>query len=120
MEKHPTESFWISLLLTAAGLFAGLGVPELLTTPSRHVVLTCRIFSVGLVVTAGIIAYRSRRRHFPEKGGRGGSAQVEGHDSEAIGGAGGRSSSGGHAGDGGSASVKGNRSRARGGAGGGA
>ncbi len=120
MENHPTESFWVPLLLTAAGLFAGWGAPEILNTPTTWVVWVCRSVAVVLVVAAGVLAYRILRNRSLRKGGRGGAARVEGHDSEAVGGAGGSSASGGLAGDGGSASVKGNRSRARGGAGGGA
>jgi len=120
MDNHPTESYWIPVLLTVAAFFAEWGAPAILKSPTEQVVLTCRIVAVVLLVVAGALAYRSQRQRSLRGGGRGGSAQVRGHDSEAVGGAGGRSSSGGLAGDGGSACVKGNRSRARGGAGGGA
>jgi hypothetical protein len=116
MAKHPFGTFWIPLLISAAFLLVGFGLPALSIPLSRTIVATCIAVAVLMVILAGVLAYRTQSSG---GGGSGGSAKVEGNDSSATGGRGGDNRSGGGGGAGGNASVRGNMSTAKGGDGGG-
>ena len=117
MSKHPSATFWIPLLLTLSGPLFGIGLPALLKSPSRAIVVASTVFGAMLLIVAGVLAYRTHKERGKPPGGREGDAEVSGDDSTAIGGHGGASRGLG-GGDGGRARVRGNRSVAKGGDGG--
>lgn len=117
MSDHPHDTFYIPLLLGVAALLVGFGLPALGVTVSHSIAWTLNVSAPVLVIAAGILAYRTRKKSVVGRGGRGGSATTVGDGNTAHGGKGGNAN-GGIGGDGGHAAVRGSGSVARGGDGG--
>lgn len=115
MLKHPVDTYYIPLLLTAATI--AVGIPWSVDVP-RWIGFTLYALAAGMVVFAGILAYRAQKQKKPTtRGGRGGNAENLGSGNTVEGGKGGVAN-GGIGGTGGNATNKGHNSVVRGGDGG--
>jgi len=113
MNRHPIESFWVPLLVSIACLIIPMinDLPDWATVASYFIALAS-------LIGAGFLAYQAQRSKVAAgRGGSGGSAEVIGDGSRAIGGAGG-DGNGRVGGSGGDAKVVGKKSVAKGGKGG--
>src|SRR5262249_9388222 len=106
MSEHPIATFWIPLLLALFGLLGGIGLPALSRSVSPTAVISSCVGAAIVAISAGALAYRTHRQTGGRSGGRGGNADVSGHESTATGGSGGASRGMG-GGDGGHARVRG-------------
>lgn len=120
MSQHRQNIFWIPLILSAAFFLLAPALETFHIKPTRAVSIIFLVVAVLLVVLAGLLTYRQRGAHqsgISAQGGTGGTADVTGQRSQAVGGGGGDAIAG-KGGDGGNATVKGNDSVAKGGRGG--